>query len=73
MNKLLRAYGFQSDMQYFEMICESFVNGQRSQAKEQFTAMPRKNRIAFLHSATVGGWDSGLSNQNLSLLFEITL
>ncbi len=32
MKKLLKAYGFNSDMQYFEMIVESVINGQRTQA-----------------------------------------
>lgn len=71
MKKLLKEYGFNSDMQYFEMIVESFINGQISQAKEQFSAMPKKDRLNFLKNATVGGWESGLDSRELSMLFDL--
>jgi hypothetical protein len=71
MKKLLKQYGFNSDMQYFEMIAESFLNGQRTQAHDQFKAMPRKERADFLKSATVGGWQSGISSNNISSLFDL--
>lgn len=70
MKKLLKTYGFNSDMQYFEMIVESFINGNRSQAIEQFKAMPKTDRAAFIKSATLGGWESGLSTGQLSVLFD---
>ena len=44
MSRLLKAYGFNSDMQYFEMIIESVINGNRTQAKEQFNAMPKDDK-----------------------------
>lgn len=71
MKKLLKAYQFNSDMQYFEMIIESFLNGQFSQAYSQFSAMPRKNRIQMLKSMTVGGWDSGLGSHKIANLFDL--
>ena len=61
MKKLLKQYGFKSDMQYFEMIVDSVINGQRTQARNQFNAMPRKVRKAFIVSI-YGSWDSGLSD-----------
>ena len=70
MKKLLKTYGLNSDMQYFEMIVESFINGQRIQAVEQFKAMPKANRISFVKSATVGGWDSGLSDGDIMRLMD---
>lgn len=70
MKKLLKDYGFNSDMQYFEMICDSFTNGQRTQAAEQFKAMPKCNKISMLKSITVGGWDSQLSNNDIMRLFD---
>lgn len=70
MKKLLKIYGFNSDMQYMEMVVESFHNGQKNQAYEQFKAMPKRDRINFLKSATVGGWESTLSNQTLTHLFD---
>ena len=42
MKKLLKTYNFNSDMQYFEMIVESFINGQYTQAINQFKALPKK-------------------------------
>ena len=44
MKKLLKRYNFNSDMQYFEIIVESFVNGQNTQAINQFKALPKKER-----------------------------
>lgn len=71
MKKLLKAYQFNLDMQYFEMVIESFLNGQISQAYSQFSAMPRKNRIQMLKSMTVGGWDSGLGSHKIANLFDL--
>lgn len=70
MKKLCLANGCNSDMMYYELIINSFNNGQLSQAYEQFTAMPKKNRVAFLKAATVGGWDSGLNDHRLMQLFD---
>lgn len=71
MKKLLKLYSFNSDMQYYEMIVESFHNGQFSQAYNQFSNMPRKNRIEMLKSMTVGGWKSGLAEHKISKLFDL--
>ena len=57
-------------MQYFEMIVESFLNGQFSQAYNQFGAMPKKEKLSFLKAATVGGWDSGLGTHKIASLFD---
>lgn len=70
MKKLLKMYGFNSDMQYFEMIAESVINGQRTQAKEQFKAMPRDNRKQFIN-ANLGNWQSGLNEQDLAMFISI--
>jgi hypothetical protein len=70
MKKLLKLYNFNSDMQYYEMIVESFLNGQFTQAYEQFTSMPKVNRVAFLKAATVGGWESGLGDHKIKELFD---
>ena len=40
MNKLLEEYGFDVVEDYFNMITESFVNGQKKQARNQYRAMP---------------------------------
>ncbi len=69
MKKLLKDYGFKSDMSYYEMIVESFINGQRTQAVDQFKALPKKNRVSMLHMATVGSWESGMSFDHKTALF----
>jgi hypothetical protein len=69
MKKLLKIYSLQSDLQYFEMVAESFTNGQISQAKAQFKAMPKAERVAMLKAAT-SNWDSGMSQDNLAILFN---
>ena len=63
MKKLLKIYGLSSDMQYYETIAESLINGQKKQAIEQFRAMPKNNRIQFV-SAIFGNWASGLSESD---------
>ena len=70
MKKLLKEYGFKSDMQYFEMIVESFINGQIAQAVTQFEAMPHMIQVSFIKATTIGGWESGLSKNHLNYLFE---
>lgn len=63
MKKLLKQYGFFSDMQYYEMIVESVINGQHTQAKEQFLAMPKADKKTFL-TALLSDWKTGLSLDN---------
>lgn len=70
MKKLLKECQLNSDMQYFEMIAESFINGQITQAKEQFKAMPKKYRKSFIKSVN-GNWQSGLSRQNINTLTDL--
>ena len=41
MKTLLKSYNFESPNQYFDMVIESRINGNYSQAKEQFKAMPK--------------------------------
>jgi hypothetical protein len=69
MKKLLKIYGFNSDMQYFEMIVESVINGNREQAKEQFKAMKQEDKIRFVQSI-FGAWVSGLSDRDKMLFIK---
>ena len=69
MKKLLKQYGLNSDMQYFEMIIESFTNGQRSQAIEQFKAMPKKERQDMV-KAVIGNWITGINPNDTNLLID---
>lgn len=48
MKKLLKTYGLSSVEDYRTMVRDSFINGQRKQAKEQFMAMPKAERLSFL-------------------------
>lgn len=48
MKRLLKIYGLSSVDDYRLMVCDSLMNGNRTQAKEQFMAMPRGERISFL-------------------------
>jgi hypothetical protein len=72
MKKLLKIYGFNSEIQYFEMIAESFLNGQYTQGDKQFKAMPKPYRVSMLKHAT-GNWQSGMSRQIIDRLFDIVL
>ena len=44
MKKLLKAYNLRSREQYFDICIESYINGQKEQAKEQYKAMPKANK-----------------------------
>lgn len=65
MKKLLKEHGLNSDQQYFEMIVEAYLNGQKEQAFSQFKAMPKKERQMFVKSG-LNWWQSGLTTPQLS-------
>lgn len=69
MKKLLNEFGLLSDMQYFEMIAESFTNGQREQAIIQFKVMPRKNKKDMI-KASLTHWQSGISQKDICALID---
>jgi hypothetical protein len=48
LSKLLKSYELNSDMQYFDMILESIVNGHKQQAVDQFKELPKADRKNFL-------------------------
>lgn len=70
MKKLLKEYGLNSDMQYFEIIVDSFINGQIAQAKSQFNAMTKKYKKAFIKSALTH-WQSGLNEKTIISLIDL--
>lgn len=69
MKKLLKEYGFNSDMQYFEMIVESVINGNRTQALEQFKAMPKQYQKEFI-KALYGNWTTYLEMKDKNLFLD---
>ena len=42
MKKLLKVYGFTTYGEYWQMCIDSYINGQISQAKNQFSKMPKQ-------------------------------
>ena len=68
MKKLLKQYSLNSDMQYFEMIVESYLNGQILQAKEQFKALPKTYKKDFI-IASILHWNNGLTDKQTILAF----
>lgn len=64
MNRLLKAYGFNSDMQYFERIVFLYRNGDMSAARVMFSDMPTKRRKQFCITA-LREWQSGLTNTGI--------
>jgi hypothetical protein len=69
MKKLLKDYHLNSDMQYFEMIVASVINGQREQAKKQFKAMSIEYQKMFLKSI-YGYWSSGLPEKDKLMFID---
>ena len=71
MKKLLKTYSLNSDQQYFEIIVESYINGQLAQAKEQFNAMSKEYKKQFVKSSLTF-WCNGLTqNQILNFFFPL--
>ena len=71
MKKILKTYSLNSDQQYFEIIVESYINGQFSQAKEQFNAMSKEYKKQFVKSSLTF-WQNGLTqNQILNFFFPL--
>lgn len=48
MKKLLKTYDLSSVDEYYMIVIESHVNGQKTQAKEQFKAMPKDEQKALV-------------------------
>lgn len=71
MKKLLKSYGYFSDMQYYEMIVWSVINDQRSQARKQFKAMPRANKKQFVVSIVSGYWQHGMDASDYSMFIYL--
>lgn len=65
--KLIKMYDLNSDMQYFEMIVNSVINGQRTQAKNQFKKMDSYYKNKFIKLINTY-WNSGLDESD-KLLF----
>ena len=70
MKKLLKSYGLNSDMQYYELIVDSVINGQRTQAKEQFKAMSKKERKQFVKSVLTD-WNTPLDPRDKMMFFDL--
>lgn len=68
--QLLKQYGFTSDMQYMEMMVDSYVNGQREQAKQQFLALPKKTRQAVAGVFIFGDWQRTSNDTDLQKFFH---
>ena len=69
MKKLLKSYDLNSDQQYYEMIVTSVINGQRTQAREQFKAMPKANRKEFVISI-FSSWKTGLGSSDKAMFIN---
>tara|TARA_R110000868_G_scaffold400868_1_gene675584 strand:+ start:1044 stop:1268 length:225 start_codon:yes stop_codon:yes gene_type:complete len=57
MKKLLSAYSFTRNLEYFYMVHESYINGQFSQAHEYIRDIPKKEKKIFLHYVIFSMWE----------------
>ena len=70
MKKLLKKYDLNSDMQYFEMIVNNFVNGNIKDGISFFKEMPKIYRKAMVKSIVSENWNSGLNKNQILTLIE---
>jgi hypothetical protein len=71
MKKLLKRYGLTSEIQYFVMVLNSFKNGNRQQALDQFKAMPRQERKGLLKSLMFYWGGEHLCQNEKELLIDL--
>lgn len=69
MEELLGQYSIDSIEEYYQLISDSYINGQKKQAKEQLLAMPRNEQREYVKSLRPDGYetytDGGRDNQLL--------
>ena len=70
MKKLLKKYGLNSDMQYFEMIVESVINVQRTQAKELFASLTKSERKSFVKAICLE-WQTGFKTDEKEMFIDL--
>lgn len=61
MKDLLKQYDFSDNTQYYDMIAESMLNGQKQQAIEQYLAMPQQHKREFITLLINGDYDYAIS------------
>jgi hypothetical protein len=71
MKALLKAYGFNSDMQYFERIVLMTKHNDKPAMKVMFTDMPRKIRKNFVVAIYSGTWNNGLTDQQKAFFMNL--
>lgn len=71
MKKILKEYKCNSDMQFFEMVSNYLKSENIGYGFSLFAIMPKSKKLDFLHSATIGGWASGLNTHTISHLFKL--
>lgn len=67
MKKLLKLYDLKRRCDYFDMINQSFINGQIQQGIAQFKAMPRTDKKDFIILSIIQNI-GGLTNSQKELL-----
>jgi len=71
MKKLLKSYELVSVSDYYEMIITSVINGQRSQAKNQFNEMPKENKKEFIKLQFHKDCDYNLSQLDKNMFIDL--
>ncbi len=72
LSTLLRMYDFKQNSEYFDLLINSYYNGQFIQAKEQFKAMTKKDRKNFLEYIK-GCYDNFYSKGVFIYYFDLIL
>jgi len=71
MKAILKAYNLTTNIQYFVMVLDSFKNGNRQQALNQFKALPRKERKGLLKSLLFYWGGEHLCQNEKELLIDL--
>ena len=56
MKALLKEYQVTENYEYFDIVADSFINGQKKQALTQFDAMPKDNQVECLNYFDSSGY-----------------
>jgi hypothetical protein len=71
MKQILKTHNLTSNIQYFVMILNSFKNGNRQEALDQFKALPRKERKGLVKSLLFYWGGEHLCQNEKELLIDL--
>lgn len=71
MKKLLKEYNLTTNAEYYEMVTDSYINGQLAQAERQFKGMPYENQKEMLAAIDEENFSDSFYNNLYEFFFNL--